>query len=244
MEMKKNGLIVITGASSGFGLAMAQEFSKAGYPLLLIARRLEKMRELDLKNTLCKSVDVTDKQEFENAVRAAEERFGKTELLVNNAGVMLLGSLEDQDPKEWKNMLDVNVLGVMNGMQIVMSDMKERQSGTIINISSVAGVQPFGNHAAYCASKFGVTGLTRVARGEMSPFNVRVLSVLPGAVDTELLGHTTNREIIEGYTSWKETVGAVNITTKDVAQTIKFAYELPQSVSLREIVITDTKQDA
>lgn len=240
--MKK--LVVITGASSGFGMALAKQFSADGYPLLLLARRLEKMEALGLPNTLCKKVDVTDPESFEAAVREAEELYGKTDLLVNNAGVMLLGGIEEQDAKEWKNMLDVNVLGVMNGMKIVMNDMKERQCGTIVNLSSVAGVQPFANHAAYCASKYGVTGLTAVARGEMAPHNVRVLSVNPGAVDTELLGHTTSQTIIDGYNDWKNSIGAVNITADDVATTIKFAYEMPQSVSLREIIITDTKQDA
>lgn len=141
-------------------------------------------------------------------------------------------------------MLDVNVLGVANGIKIVMSDMKERRSGTIINLSSIAGLQPFGNHAMYCASKYGVTGLTAVARQEMSPYNVRVLSINPGAVNTELLGHTTDKKIVEEYKSWRESVGAVNIKPADVAKTIKFAYELPQAVSLREIIITDTMQDA
>jgi len=239
-----NKLVVITGASSGFGMELAKEFSKDGYPLLLLARRVEKMEALQLPDTICKKVDVSNKAEFEAAVRDAESIYGKTDLIINNAGVMLLGDLSTQDANEWKTMLDVNVMGVMNGMQIVMNDMKERQTGTIINVSSIAGVQPFGNHAAYCASKFGVTGLTRVVRGELSPYNVRVLSVLPGAVSTELLGHTTDQSIIDGYNSWKENVGAVNITANDVAQTIKYAYQMPQSVSLREIVITDTRQDA
>lgn len=240
--MKK--LIVITGASSGFGMAMAKQFSKDGYPLLLLARRVEKMEAMGLPNTMCRKVDVTDFEGFEKAVREAEEKYGKTDLMVNNAGVMLLGSIENQDPVEWKKMLDVNVMGVMHGMKIVMDDMKERKSGTIINLSSIAGVQPFGNHAAYCASKYGVTGLTAVARGEMSSHNVRVLSVNPGAVSTELLGHTTDQGIIDGYNEWKEAVGAINITADDVATTIKFAYELPQAVSLRQIIITDTMQDA
>ncbi|WP_170311550.1 SDR family oxidoreductase [Vallitalea okinawensis] len=240
--MKK--LVVITGASSGFGMAMAKQFAADGYPLLLLARRVEKMEEMNLPNTMCRKVDVTDAKAFELAVSEAEAVYGKTDLLVNNAGVMLLGSIEEQDPMEWKKMLDVNVLGVMNGMKIVMNDMKERKSGTIINVSSIAGVQPFGNHAAYCASKYGVTGLTAVARGEMSAHNVRVLSVNPGAVATELLGHTTDPNIIDAYNDWKESVGAVNITADDVATTIKFAYELPQAVSLRQIIITDTMQDA
>lgn len=239
-----NKLIVITGASSGFGLELAKEFAKDGYPLLLLARRIEKMEALNLPNTLCKKVDVTNKEAFEKAIREAEAVYGKTDLIVNNAGVMLLGDLATQNPAEWKTMLDVNVMGVMHGMQIVMNDMKERNQGTIINLSSIAGVQPFENHAAYCASKYGVTGLTRVARGEMSPFNVRVLSIMPGAVNTELLGHTTDQEIIDNYNTWKSAVGAVNITANDVAKTIKYAYELPQAVSLREIIITDTKQDS
>ncbi|MDC1105377.1 SDR family oxidoreductase [Prolixibacteraceae bacterium] len=242
--MTNKKLIVITGASSGFGMEMAKTFSKSGYPLLLLARRVEKMEALNLPETMCRKVDVTDRETFEKAVREAEAVYGKTELLVNNAGVMLLGDLSIQNAQEWQRMLDINVMGVMHGMQIVMNDMKARQSGTIINVSSIAGVQPFGNHAAYCASKFGVVGLTRVARNEMSPHNVRVLSILPGAVETELIEHTTDKSIVDGYKEWKEDVGAVNITAEDVAKTIQFTFELPQAVSLREIVITDTKQDA
>ncbi len=240
--MKK--LVVITGASSGFGKALALEFNKAGYPLLLLARRLEKLEELGLDNTICEKVDVTDKNAFEKAVRKAEEVYGKTDLMINNAGIMLLGNLENQDPKEWQDMLDVNVMGVMNGMQIVMNDMKERQCGTIINLSSIAGVKPFGNHAAYCATKYGVVGLSEVARGELSPYNVRVMRICPGAVATELLSHTTSEDIKNGYNQWKEATGVGAITVEDVAKTIKFAYELPQGVNLREIQIADTRQDA
>ena len=241
MEKK---LVVITGASSGFGLELAKIFSAAGYPLLLLARRVDVMEALNLPNTLCKKVDVSDRQSFENAVRLAEQKYGKTDLMINNAGVMLLGDLTNQSTEEWKKMLDVNLMGVMHGMQIVMNDMKNRKTGTIINIASMAGVQPFHNHAAYCATKYGVVGLTQTVRNELSPYNVRVLYICPGAVTTELLGHTTNPQIIEGYENWKKNVGAVNITAQDVAKTIQFAYELPQGVSLREIVISDTMQDA
>lgn len=239
--MKK--LVVITGASSGFGKALALEFNKAGYPLLLLARRVELLQELNLENTLCEKVDVTNKADFEAAVRKAEVIYGKTDLIINNAGLMLLGSLDTQDATQWQKMLDVNVMGVMNGMQIVMSDMKERKCGTIINLASIAGVKAFGNHAAYCASKYGVVGLSEVARGELSAYNVRVMRICPGAVDTELLSHTTSDEIKQGYNEWKEAVGVGSITSEDVARTIKFAYELPQGVNLREIQLADTKQD-
>lgn len=240
--MKK--LIVITGASSGFGKALALAFNQAGYPLLLLARRVELLEAMKLENTLCRKVDVTDKAAFESAVREAESLYGKTDLLINNAGVMLLGQLENQEASEWQRMLDVNVMGVMNGMQIVMNDMKSRQSGTIINIASIAGVKPFADHAAYCASKYGVVGLSEVARGELSPYNVRVMRICPGAVETELLSHTTSDAIRQGYTEWKTGVGATSITAEDVAMIIKFAYELPQGVNLREIQIADTRQDA
>ncbi len=243
-RIKLKKLVAITGASSGFGKALALEFNKAGYPLLLLARRLEKLEELNLNNTICKKVDVTDRAAFEEAVRDAENIYGKTDLLINNAGIMLLGNIENQDPCEWQNMLNVNLMGVMHGMQIVTNDMKERRCGTIVNLSSLAGVKPFGNHAAYCASKYGVIGLSEVARGELSSHNVRVIRVCPGAVDTELLGHTTNNDIIDGYNEWKKATGVGSITVEDVAKTIRFAYELPQGVNLREIQIADTKQDA
>lgn len=237
-------LVAITGASSGFGKEMAVEFSNAGYPLLLMARRIDKLQELNLPNTICAQVDVTNPESIAIAVKQAEIQYGKIDLLVNNAGLMQLGSVETQDAKEWQDMLNTNVMGVLNCMKAVIPQMKEREGGTIINIASIAGIQPFDNHAAYCASKYGVVGLTRTTRGELSKFNVRVMMINPGAVDTELLGHTTNKEIIGGYLQWKDDVGAVNIMANDVAVTTKFAYEMPQHVTLREIVITDTRQDA
>ncbi len=240
--MKK--LVVITGASSGFGKALAHAFNKDGYPLLLIARRIELLEELNLENTICAKVDVTDKAAFERAVRDAEAVYGKTDLLVNSAGVMMLGNIESQDASEWQTMVDVNLMGVMNGMQVVMQDMKDNQTGTIVNISSIAGVKPFANHAAYCATKYGVVGLSEAVRNELSPYNVRVMRVCPGAVDTELLGHTTSDAIISGYNEWKESSGLGYIKAEDIANTIKFAYELPQYVNLREIQIAETKQDA
>lgn len=240
--MKK--LVVITGASSGFGKELAEQFAASGYPLLLLARRIELLEEMRLPNTICEKVDVTDKDAFEAAVRKAEAVYGKTDLMVNNAGVMLLGSLETQDPNEWQQMLSVNVTGVMNGMQIVMNDMKARNCGTIINIASIAGVKPFGNHAAYCATKYGVVGLSEVARMELAPYNVRVIRICPGAVATELLSHTTNDAIKGAYNRWKESKGVGAITAADVAKTIQFAYEMPQGVNLREIQLADTKQDA
>lgn len=236
-------LVGITGASSGFGRALAKKFSAEGYPVLLMARRIERLEELGLENAVCAKVDVTNIDEIRAAIDMAEAQYGPIDLLVNCAGVMLLGNLENQSPDEWRQMLDVNVMGVMNGMQAVMDSMKERRHGTIVNVSSTAGVEAVANHAAYCASKFGVVGLSEVARKELAPFDVRVIRVLPGAVDTELLGHTTNEEVKAGYIEWREANKVNSITPEDIADTIYFAYSMPQGVNIREIQITDTHQD-
>lgn len=143
-------LIVITGASSGFGAEIAKIFNQADYPELLLGRRAEKIQALPLnfENVMIESVDVTDQAQFKTAIEHAEAKFGPVDLLVNNAGVMLLGNVTTQSPTEWQTMLDTNVMGVLNGTQIVLPSMLEREHGTIINMSSLAGKKTFVNHAA------------------------------------------------------------------------------------------------
>lgn len=246
--MNEKKLVVITGASSGFGAEMAKLFAAKGYPMLLLARRIDKIKELiseeKMENVMARSVDVCDYKTFESAIQEAENVYGKTDLLINNAGVMLLGNVIDQDPKEWQTMVNVNVMGVLNGIQIVLNDMVTRNDGTIINISSIAGRKTFGNHAAYCATKFGVHALTETIREEVSSANVRVLTIAPGAAETELLSHTTSNEIIDGYNEWKETMGGKSMNPVHVAETALFMHKMPQSVSIREVVLAPTKQDS
>lgn len=241
MKNYNKGLIVITGASSGIGAATAKLFSSQGHSLLLLGRRVENMEALALPNTLCKKVDVTNYDSLKAAVTEAEMLYGPADAIVNNAGMMLLGDIATQDPTEWKQMFDVNILGLLNGMQAVLPQMKERQHGTIINISSVAGRKTFPNHAAYCGSKFGVHAITENAREEAASFNVRMVTIAPGAVETELLSHTTSDVIKEGYSVWKEEMGGV-LDPNDVANAILYAYNQPQGVNIREIVLAGTKQ--
>lgn len=237
--MKK--LIVITGASSGIGEAIAKHFSDLGHPLLLIARRLENLIALNLPNTLCEQVDITNKATFETAIEKAQALYGPVDCLVNNAGVMLLGQVSDQTASEWQTMFDVNVMGLLNGMQTVLAPMIKANTGTIINISSIAGRKTFGNHAAYCGTKFAVHAISENIREEVADSNVRIITIAPGAVETELLSHTTSDEIKDGYESWKESMGGV-ISPDDIANTVTFAYNQPQSVCIREIVVAATKQ--
>ena len=234
-------LVVITGASSGIGEAIARRLSAAGHPLLLLARRVERLTALALPNTLCEQVDVTDNQSFEAAIAKAEAQYGPADLLVNNAGVMLLSQLDVQDPQEWKTMFDVNVIGLMNGMQAVLAPMKARKGGSIINISSVAGRKTFPDHAAYCGTKFAVHAISENVREEVANSDVRVMTIAPGAVETELLSHTTSDDIIDGYQSWKDDMGGV-LASDDVARAVEFAYQQPQNVCVREIVLAPTRQ--
>lgn len=234
-------LIVITGASSGIGAAMAKAFSAKGHPLLLLARRVEPMQALKLENSLCISVDVTDGEAIKAAIATAVETYGPVGGLINNAGVMLLGQADTQDPAEWSRMLNINVMGVLNGIHAVLADMKARKTGTIINVSSVAGRKTFPNHAAYCATKFAVHALTENIREEVAMDDVRLVTIAPGAVETELLSHTTSDEIKAGYADWKEDMGGV-IAPETIADAALFAYEQPQSVCVREIVLAATRQ--
>jgi NADP-dependent 3-hydroxy acid dehydrogenase YdfG len=234
-------LIVITGASSGIGEAIARRLSAAGHPLLLLARRVDKLQALQLPNTLCAKVDVTDKASFEQAITEAEAKFGPVDGLVNNAGCMLLGQIDTQDASEWKRMFDVNVLGLLNGMQSVLAPMINNGQGTIINISSIAGKKTFPNHAAYCGTKFAVHAISENVREEVAASNVRVTTIAPGAVETELLSHTTSTNIKDGYDVWKEEMGGV-LAADDVARAVEFAYNQPQNVCVREIALAPTKQ--
>ncbi|MEO6679826.1 MAG: SDR family oxidoreductase [Pseudomonas sp.] len=237
-------LIIITGASSGIGEATARLLSAAGHSLLLLARRVERLEALELPNSLSRQVDITDRAALLAAVAEAEAQFGPADALINNAGVMLLGEMSKQDPAQWDQMLDVNVKGLLNGVHAVVAGMVERKHGTIINISSVAGRKTFPNHVAYVGTKFAVHGLSENLREELSPHNVRVITIAPGAVETELLSHTTDEAIKTGYQAWKQDMGGTVLSAEDVASAIAYAYQQPQNVCVREIVLTATRQQA
>lgn len=238
--MKK--LVVVTGASSGIGKEIVKKFSINGHPVLLLSRRLDKMEELEIPNSLCKSVDVTDLEKMESAIKEAEEKFGKVDCLVNCAGIMLLGQPQDQSFKEWNDMIDVNIKGILTGTNIVLKDMVERNEGTIINISSIAGRKTFDNHSVYCGTKFAVHAISENIRKEVASSNVRVITIAPGVVETPLLSHTTDEEIKENYIEWKKSIES-GLDPEKIANCIEFAYNQPQDVCIREIVIAKTKQE-
>lgn len=237
--MKK--LVVITGASSGIGKQLAKRFSQAGHPVLMLARREDIMANLNLPNTIAKGVDVTDYEAMHNAIRQAEEVYGPTDLLINCAGIMLLGYPDSQEYSEWSNMIDVNIKGILTGTKAVLSNMKKANSGTIINISSTAGRKTYDNHSVYCGTKFAVHAISESMRKEVADSNVRIIVIAPGVVETPLLSHTTNEEIKADYNVWKKSING-GMDPDKIADCIMFAYNMPQDVCVREIVIAKTNQ--
>ncbi|QEH61641.1 oxidoreductase [Spiroplasma chinense] len=237
--MKK--LVVITGASSGIGKELAKIFSSNDHPLLLLARRVELIEELKLENAICKSVDVRNIDDFKQAIEFAESKYGPVDCLINNAGIMPLDKIYNLDLQSQYDMIDINVKGVLNGINAVINKMKDNKSGTIINVGSVAGRWTSDNRAVYNGSKFAVHAISEQTRKEVAPFNVRVLTIAPGLVDTDLISTTVNKEVIEGYDKWKDSLEA-GLSASEVAQVMYYTYNLPQHIALKEIVITSTKQ--
>lgn len=237
----RKGLVVITGASAGIGKATAIHFSKAGYPLLLIARRLSKLEELKLTNAYCAETNVTDLSGFKEAIEKAEEKFGEVDCLINNAGVLFAGLVHQQDPEAWKRMIDVNLVGVLNGMHLVLDKMKKRETGTIFNLSSLAGRKTFPSVAAYCATKFAVHALTESVREEVAGHNVRLITIAPGNVKTEIWDYAVEEEMKSHYAAYTRKPYE-NLDPDDIARAILFAYEQPQNVCIREMVVCPTRQ--
>ena len=179
-------LIVITGASSGIGAATARAFSAAGYPLLLLARRLEPMLELGLPKAMCCAVDVLQADEFEKALRGAEATYGPADCLINNAGVMMNAPFLEGDPSQWDQMIDINIKGVLNGVRLVLQGMATRQCGTIVNIGSINSFTAPAGSGAYPVSKGAIAQFTRGLASELAPDGVRVNAIAPGIIATAM----------------------------------------------------------
>ena len=234
-------LVVITGASSGIGAATANTFSEAGHPLLLVSRRLERMENLKLPNSLARSVDVLDVESFAEAVSEAETLYGPVDLLVNNAGYMNLEHTAQQSPQEWQKQFEVNCIGLLNCTSVIFPEMIKRKSGTIVNIGSTAGRNIYENHTAYNGTKYAVKAMSESLRREASPHNVRVIMVSPGLVDSELTNGTSNTQILEAREIYRESIGGA-LQGDDIARGILFAYQQPQNLCVWELVMAPTKQ--
>lgn len=233
-------LVVITGASSGIGAATARLFSSLGHPLLLLARRIEKLNALALPNAICAQVDIKDASAVEKAITGAVEKYGPVGCLVNNAGEMFLDFFGNQSNKEWEGMIQTNILGTFNTVHAVVNSMKDQKTGTIINISSIAGHKSINTASVYCATKHAINAFSETLRAELAEHNVRVITISPGGVKTDLHTHMENKEIMQGYAEWIKNIQL--LSPDELADMIVYSYKLPQHICLRQIIIAPTTQ--
>src|SRR3954454_5305000 len=225
---------VITGASSGIGEATAKLLSKEGYAVVLAARREDRIKALAEEigdGALAVATDVSDEASSNALIQAAKKEFGRVDVLVNNAGVMLLGPITGADTEHWRRMVDVNVLGLLYCTHAVLPIMAEQQSGHIVNVSSVAGRTARLGSGVYNATKWGVVGFSESLRQEALNFGVRVTLIEPGYVATELQEHNEHPMVVEALEKAREELGDDGVlTADDIANAIVYAVQQPERV--------------
>lgn len=238
---------LVTGASSGIGEATAELLAEEGASVALAARREDRLESLADRiqteggEAITIPTDVTDESAVREMVETTVDEFGRLDVLVNNAGVMLLEPVAEADPDNWRQMLEVNVLGLMTASQSAADVMEEQGSGDIVNVSSVAGRKAYAGSSGYNASKFGVNGFSESLREELVDTDVRVAMIEPGVVDTELPEHIPDedqKEMVEEMTEGMEPLQA-----EDIARAIRYAVSQPTHVDVNELLIRPTRQE-
>lgn len=233
---------LITGASSGIGEATARLMASEGAKLALVARRHDRLVKLAEEiekeggEALPIEADITDHGKVEAIVAQTAAQFGGLHILLNNAGVMLLGPVDGGDVEEWRRMVDVNLLGLLYCAREAIPVIRDSGGGDIVNVSSVAGRHATLGAAVYNMTKWGVVGFSEALRQEALHSNVRVTCVEPGFVDTELQGHNTNPVVVEATEKYRDKIGEV-LEAEDIARAIVFAVSEPGRVAVNEILI-------
>jgi clavulanate-9-aldehyde reducatase len=234
----------VTGASSGIGEATVRALSAAGASVALGARRTDRLQALadTLEGrSLVHEVDVSDEEQAHGFVQAAHNELGGLHILVNNAGVMLLGPVADADTDEWRTMIGVNLLGLLYCTHAALPLIGANGGGDVVNISSVAGRRADAGAAVYNMTKFGVHAFSEALRQEALHAGIRVTTVAPGFVETELQGHNTNPLVRQAMERSREQIGEL-LRADDIADAILHAVTRPSHVCVNEVVVRPTRQ--
>jgi len=245
MKNIKEKVVVITGASSGLGEATARMLSAQGATVVLGARRIERLQKLADELTanggqaLALATDVTDHDQVKSLVDAAVQKYGRIDVMINNAGLMPHSPLERLKIDDWNRTIDVNIKGVLYGIAAALPYMKQQKAGHIINVSSVAGHKVTPNGAVYCATKHAVRALSEGLRVEVKPYNIRTTIISPGAVTTELPDSVTEPDVADKiHKFYKDTA----IPADSFARAVVFAMSQPDDVDINEILFRPTSQ--
>ncbi|MYM34216.1 SDR family NAD(P)-dependent oxidoreductase [Duganella sp. FT94W] len=246
----KNRVAVITGASSGIGLATAKLLAARGAKVALLARRKEVLEQAvnEIRaaggEALALAVDVTDQASVDAAAIAVAQAYGPANLVFNNAGVMLPGAVEARDMDAWEHQIDLNVTGVMRVISAFVPQLvKSAEQGAVadlVNTSSIAAQNIYPYFAVYSGTKAYVSHLSRHLRAELGPKHIRVSLIEPGITETELQGHWT----FQGAKDWF--AGAAQsmdlLQPRDVAEVVGFLADQPKHVNLQQVVVMPTRQ--
>jgi NADP-dependent 3-hydroxy acid dehydrogenase YdfG len=206
-----------------------------------MARRLERMEALGLPNSICRRVDVRDRAAIASAVADAEAEYGPVDMMFANAGLARLADIGRQPPEEWDEMIDINTKGVMNTIHAVMSGMMERRQGTLFMMSSIAGRKVYPDHTVYCGTKYFVHAISESIRDYLSDYDVRVIVLSPGVIETEVLSGVLDEQTLANYKANKVKMGG-GIGPEHVANIMLHSYQMPQNALIQEICITPTRQ--
>ncbi len=243
MQNIKDLVVMITGASSGFGEVSARLLVEHGAKVVLGARREDRLKalckDLGAENAIYHVTDVTKREDLDALAQAGIDAFGRIDALVNNAGVMPLSLLQAGAVDDWDRMIDVNIKGVLYGINAVLNPMLERGSGKIVNISSVAGLSTTAVSAVYSGTKFAVKAISEGLRQECAG-KVQVTCIYPGAFSTELFNGVTD-EFVRGIFE-KRGLGKLAQPAERVAEAILYALNLDAGVAVNEITIRPTAQ--
>ncbi|WP_249019816.1 SDR family oxidoreductase [Conexibacter sp. S30A1] len=232
---------VITGASSGIGEATARALTDDGYRVALLARRLGRIETLADElgsSAVAIEADVTERDSILAASRRVQDELGRVDVLVNSAGVMLLGPFSAELFGDYRRMIETNLLGAITTTEVFLDQLIADGGGDLINLSSVAGRTARPGNAVYAATKWGMNGWSESLRQQLQP-DVRVIVIEPGAVATELTDHITHTETKAAAERMYE---QTSIAAQDIAEIIAFAVSRPRGVSLNEILVRPTGQ--
>jgi NADP-dependent 3-hydroxy acid dehydrogenase YdfG len=248
MTGKLDGKVaIITGASSGIGEATALALAAEGATVVLAARRGDRLNTLAEKIAISGGkarpiiTDVTDEVQVQNLVQKTKTEFGQIDILINNAGIAAVGAIDGGNTSDWKDMINLNLLGLLYVTHAVLPILKAQGAGHIVNISSVAGRTARVGIGVYNATKWGVNGFSESLRQEVCKQNIRVTIVEPGLVNTEIDDRISDP--IAKQNSQERRRSITPLESEDIAAAIVYAVAQPPRVNVNEILIRPTQQD-
>jgi NADP-dependent 3-hydroxy acid dehydrogenase YdfG len=236
----QNKVVLVTGASSGIGEATARHLSERGARVVMGARRTDRLEHIAAELRVAghtaeyRALDVTKLNDMQQFVAFAQEKFGRVDVLVNNAGVMPLSPLESLKIDEWNQMIDVNVRGVLHGIAAALPIMKQQGRGMFVNLSSIGGHRVWPTCAVYSATKFAVIAISEGLRQENPDIRVTIIS--PGVTTSELADTITDPTAAQAMVTYRE----IALPPDAIARAIAYAIEQPDNVDVNEIIIRPT----